>query len=342
MKRSRDSEWMTLRRCLALVQRLLRGPATKIELVAAVRDNVGADAYLVSPETRRISAFEKDMRERLPHYLGAEAFFDRRTGVYELKGFSGLPGFDLPDEALTALAFLEDTFQVHTPHHDRVMALRNHLHACLPEARRRELERQRVALRVDLRRLDAGVIAPIVEERVERAITSRRLLRFSYRSPLYEDGLPRRHTVEPYELTFDTQRRHQYLYAFCRQTDGPEGSRDARQYIHYRLDRILADGIEVLESKLAPSGPRGKRYQLVYRLAPAVARLGEVTQHFEEMQVTLGADGSAEVRAETGNLFFAVRTLLHYGQNCQVLGGPEALREMRAIVQEMARLYEIS
>ncbi len=342
MRRSRDSEWMTMRRCLALLQRLLRGPATKAELMTAVRDQVGDEAYLTNPSTGRSSAFEKDINQRLPEHLGVEVRFDRSSGAYKLAALSGLPGFDLSDDALAALAFLEDTFQAGAPHHEKVLALHNHLHACLPEARRRELARQRVALRVDLRRLDAGVIAPVVEERVERAITSRRLLRFSYRSPLYEDGLPRRHTVEPYELTFDTQRRHQYLYAFCRQTDGPEGSQDVRQYIHYRLDRILADGIEVLESKLAPTGPRGKRYQLVYRLAPAVARLGEVTQHFEEMQVTLEADGSAEVRAETGNLFFAVRTLLHYGQNCQVLGGPEALREMRAIVQEMARLYEIS
>ena len=256
--------------------------------------------------------------------------------------FSGLPGFDLSDEALAALAFLEDTFQVGTPHYEQILALRNHLHACLPEERRRALARQRVAPRIDLRRLDDGVIAPMVEERVERALVSRRLLRFSYRSPLYEDGLARRHTVEPYELTFDTKRRHQYLYAFCRRMDGLEGSQEVRQYIYYRLDRILPDGIEVLESKLAPTAPRSKRYELVYRLAPAVARLGEVTQHFEEMQVTLEADGSAEVRAETDNIFFAVRTLLHYGQNCQVLGGPEALREMRAIVQGMAKLYENS
>lgn len=342
MRRPRDSEWMTLRRCLALLQRLLRGPATKADLIEAVRANVGAEAYVPNAETERISALQKDLRERLPQYLGAEVRFDRRAGVYELAALSGLPGFDLSDEALAALAFLEDAFQAGAPNHEKVTALRNHLLACLPEDRRRQLTRQRVAPRVDLRRLDAGIIAQAVEERVERALISRRLLRFSYRSPLYEDGLPRRHTVEPYELTFDTKRRHQYLYAFCRRMEGPEGSHEVQQYIYYRLDRILADGIEVMESKLGPVAPRGKRYELVYRLTPAVARLGEVTQHFEEMQVTLEADGSAEVRAETNNLFFAVRTLLHYGQNCQVLGGPEALREMQEIVQEMAKMYETS
>lgn len=343
MHRSRDSEWMTLNRCLALLQRLLQGPASRAELVKAACQAVGEEAYGSDPSSGRLSAFEKDINSRLRRYLGARVSFNRRTGLYELQEFSGLPGFDLPDEALAALAFLQDTFAPGTPHHERVQALTNHLHACLPEERRQALAQQRVAPRVDLRRLDPGAIAPRVEQQIGRALTQRRLLRFTYRSPLYEDGLPRRHTVEPYDLIFDTQRRHQYLYAFCREVDGgPEGHQTVRNYIHYRMDRILSEGIEVLESKLAPQAPRAKRYRLVYRLMPAIARHGEVTQHFEEMQVTLEADGSAVVEATVDNLFFAVHTLLHYGDNCQVLGGPEALREMRAIVQGMAKLYGIS
>ncbi len=343
MQRARESKWLVLRRCLALLQRLLRGPASKAELVAAVNQTLEIDAYLAGPDSRRISAFEKDINLRLLQYLGAQVRFDRHTGLYELREFSGLPGFDLPDEALAALAFLQDTFAPGAPHHERVQALTNHVHACLPEARRQALARQRVAPRVDLRRLDPGQIAPAVEQKVTQAVVQRRLLRFTYRSPLYEDGLSRRHTVEPYDLYFDTRRRHQYLYGFCREVEGgPEGCQPVRNYIRYRMDRILPEGIEVLESKLAPQAPRPKRYRLVYRLAPTIARHGEVTQHFDEMQVTLEADGSAVVEATVDNLFFAVRTLLHYGDNCQVLGGPEALREMRAIVQGMAKLYGIS
>jgi len=342
MDHSHDTEAMTLKRCLILLQRLLRGPATKTELIAAVRYHLGDDTYSVNPDTQRISAFEKDMRTRLQYFLGANARFNRRTGCYELVEFSGLPGFDLSDEALEALIFLENTFQPGAPHYEKVQTLRNQLYACLPEERRAELVRQRVALRIDLRRLDLRPIASRVEDKVEQALVKRRLLRFNYRSPLYEDGQARRHTVEPYDLTFDTRRRHQYLYAFCRRMDGPEGEQTVQRYIYYRMDRILPDGIEVLESKLAPHGPRSKRYPLIYRLSPQVARLGEVTQHFDEMQVTLEADGSATVQVEVDNIFFAVRTLLHYGQNCQVLGGPEALREMREIVQGMAELYETS
>ena len=324
-----------MRRCLALLGRLLRGPASKRELIQAVRDATGADTYVANQETGRISAFEQDINRRLRERFEAVVRYNRHSGLYELVEFAELPGFDLPDEALAALAFLEDTFGPGTPHHEEIKVLRNHLLACLPQQRRTALAKQRVAPTVDLRRLDSGVISPIVEEKVEQAVLKRRLLRFYYRSPAYEDGVPRRHTVEPYELTFDTRRGHQYLYAFCRQMDGQE----ARLYIYYRLDRILPEGIELLETKLAPSAPRAKSYQLIYRLSPQVARLGEVTQHFEEMQVTQEADGAALVHAETDNLFFAVRTLLHYGQHCQVLGGPEALREMREIVKGMAGLY---
>lgn len=335
-----DNDAMTLKRCLVLLQRLLRGPATKGELVATVRHHLGAEAYLANPDTQRISAFEKDMRTRLWRFLKAEARFNRQTECYELVEFSGLPGFDLSDDALAALVFLESAFQPGAPHYEKIQALRNQLHASLSEERRQDLAHQRVALRVDLRRLDPHAIDPRVESKVEQALIRRRLLRFNYRSPIYEDGQPRRHTVEPYDLTFDTRRRHHYLYAFCRHISGPEGEQSFQQYIYYRLDRILPEGLEVLESKLAPQGPRSKRYLLIYRLSSQVARLGEVTQHFDEMQVTLEADGSATVQVEVNNIFFAVRTLLHYGQNCQVLGGPEALREMREIVQGMAKLYE--
>lgn len=336
LTRSRDSEWFVMRRCLALLGRLLRGPASRQELIQVVRDATGADTYAPNQETKRISAFEQDINRRLREQFDAVVRYNRRTGMYELDGLEQLPGFDIPDEALSALAFLEDTFAPGTPHHEQIKALYNHLHACLPEQRRQTLARLRVASKVDLRRLDAGSISPIAEKKVEQAVLKRRLLQFYYRSPLYEDGVPRRHTVEPYELTFDPRRGHQYLYAFCREVDGHA----AGLYIYYRLDRILPERIELLETKLAPTAPRAKRYQLIYRLSPQVARLGEVTQHFEEMQVTEEADGAALVHAETDNLFFAVRTLLHYGQHCQVLGGPEAQREMREIVQGMVKLYE--
>jgi len=177
---------------------------------------------------------------------------------------------------------------------------------------------------------------------VERAKTGRRLLRFLYRSPSQADGIPRRHTVEPYERYFDPLRGHHYLYAFCRETDGPKGGWRAWRYWRYRISRILPEEIEVLPDRLPPVRPRQKRYSLLYRLSPAIARLGDVSERFDNVRVTMQEDGSAIVQAETDDLFFAVRTLLHYGPNCEVLGGPEVQREMQQAVKEMAKLYENS
>jgi predicted DNA-binding transcriptional regulator YafY len=71
-----------------------------------------------------------------------------------------------------------------------------------------------------------------------------------------------------------------------------------------------------------------------------VARLG-VTRHpqIETTKVERREDGSALVRGETDSVFWAVRTLLHYGPNCRVLGGPEVVREMEHVVRAMAGIY---
>ena len=159
-----------MRRCLALLGRLLRGPASKRDLIQAVRDATGADTYVVNRETGRISAFEQDINRRLDEHFEAVVRYHRHSGLYELVEFAELPGFDLPDEGLAALAFLEDTFGPDTPHHEEIKALRNHLLACLPQQRRMALTNQRVAPTVDLRRLDSGVISPIVQEKVEQAV----------------------------------------------------------------------------------------------------------------------------------------------------------------------------
>ena len=198
MGQRRERQWSVWHCCLVLLGRLLRGPGTRRELVAAVCAAMGDETYSENPLTGRISALEKDLSQRLPG-LGIQVGFDRSRGVYELRDFAALPGFDLPDEALAALAFLEDTFQPGTPHFEQVHVLLDRLGAYLPEERRRVLERQRVALRVDLRQLDKDVITPAVARAVERARSQRRLLRFWYRSPSQADGVPVLPTVEPYE-----------------------------------------------------------------------------------------------------------------------------------------------
>jgi predicted DNA-binding transcriptional regulator YafY len=49
------------------------------------------------------------------------------------------------------------------------------------------------------------------------------------------------------------------------------------------------------------------------------------------------------VTAEIGedDLFWATKTLLRYGENCEVLEPPELVAEMRRVVAEMARVYGV-
>jgi predicted DNA-binding transcriptional regulator YafY len=73
-------------------------------------------------------------------------------------------------------------------------------------------------------------------------------------------------------------------------------------------------------------------------LSPHIARFG-VSQRFDEMEFEHHADGSVTVTAKTGDIFTAARTLLHYGGNCQVLGGSELLEEIQKLVSDLSSLY---
>ena len=176
-------------------------------------------------------------------------------------------------------------------------------------------------------------------EGLTSALVQRRRIELAYRSPQQEDSEPRRHVADPYERFFDTVRGHYYLRGWCHCTDGPLGRRDQRRYFSYRLGRIAA--LEMLSNKLPPFPPSAPRYAVVYELMPQVARLG-VTRHREIAIIGIEQreDGSAVVRGTTDNPFWMVRTLLHYGPNCQVIGGPEMKREMRKVVGQMAELYQ--
>ncbi len=332
------SAWQTIRRCLAILRRLQRGPANKAELLAAVSAAEGDDAYGLGPPQTQSKRFHRDL-EALRNRLGLDVRFDQRAGGYcILVSEQGL--LDLADDVLEALVFLEDTFTPETPHYEEVSLLVGTLRGFLSPQRLRDLARCRSALEVDLRKLDEGRIAPDVWEAVERAYLERRVLRFDYRSPTWEAEMPHRCEVEPYAHFFDTVRRHYYLRGYCRWEETPaHGRQEIAAYRLYRTDRIVAGSAEVLPEKLPPGRPRTRTHTLVYELTPQVARLRDVTRHFEEMEVEYRDDGSALVTAQVEDVFQAVRTLLHYGSSCRVLGDETMQREMRQVVAEMAGVY---
>jgi predicted DNA-binding transcriptional regulator YafY len=339
MSSVREGPTTVIKRCLALLRRLQQGPADKEELIASVLDAVDREAYGGAAGKALDKRFEYDKR-KLEDLFGLQVRYRRATGTYEIEDVWE-PLLDLPDEALTAIAFLQETFDPSAPMHDQVQNFLGLLVSYLSPERRGDLERGRTALQVEWGQRDDDVIAPGVEAGLSRALIERRLVAFDYHSPAQADGVPRRHTVEPWERYFDSVRGHYYLRGYCRRTVGPYGEHTQNRYFYYRLGRIR--NLEVLPGKLPPRPPSAPRVELVYRLTPKIARRGEVTRHPEItiLRTESQEDESIIVHAETENVWWAVRSLLHYGPNCQVLGGDEALFEMRRTVKEMAGVYGV-
>jgi len=337
---SRESQWLVLRRCLAIVRQLQRGPADKDTLMTAVRvSEFPQDPYNEADgaeETRLTKKFEKDLW-RIRHKLGIGVRLDRQTGRYHLEkvGANGL--IALPTDALSTLAFLYNTFQPDAPEATPVRSLLDTLLSYLPEQQLRAVQRQRAILNLELRELDEGDIDPRVLRAVQKAVRERRLLEFDYLSPRHDPPAPRRHRVEPYDFVF--RQGHYYLEGYCLRWKGPLGEKDHAGYFSYRLVYMQPESIRVLPDKLPPGPRRVRRYRLRYELSPRIAR-GDVSQHFEEMVVARREDGWAEVTATITDPFAAAKRLLHYGQHCRVLEPPEVVRLMREEVRGMMELYE--
>src|SRR5215216_6019261 len=70
----RGSEWVAILRSLAILKRLMAGPATNEQLIQSVLDTLGANAY--SPESSaQLHALKHD-RGNLKKRLGADYDFD--------------------------------------------------------------------------------------------------------------------------------------------------------------------------------------------------------------------------------------------------------------------------
>ncbi|HEY89857.1 MAG TPA: WYL domain-containing protein [Thermoflexia bacterium] len=335
---NKETTRVVMRRCLALLRRLQRGPASKEELIAAVRAQPIPEPYGATSGRALARRFDGD-KQRLKDIFGAQWRYQRSTGKYELIDLWESI-LDLPDADLAALAFLQELFEPRAPNYTAVQHLLSLLLSYLSPERRGELERQRTALAVKWGRRDDDEIASPVADGLQKALIHHRLVEFDYYSPAQPDGEPRRHIVEPWKRYFDSVRGHYYLHGYCRQTTSAAyGPRRQQHYFHYRLGRIR--NLKLLPDKL-PSSPRQThRFQLDYQLAPEIARRGEVSRHpgITILAREPQADGGMLVHAKTDDIWWAVRTLLHYGPNCKVLGGYEARYEMRQTVQRLAQLY---
>jgi predicted DNA-binding transcriptional regulator YafY len=333
---SRNPSWLVLQRGLALVRRLLRGPATAADLLAAVRHDLTPDAY-GDDEQAALLALKHD-RAALKTNLGIELRFKRSEGVYELASLGDTPWLDLSDDALGALALLYDTFEQTGPTTASVRQFLDLIAGLLPEERLATLQSRRQVLHIELRELDRHAAPERVQQVVARAIHERRRLGFNYQAAAQDDSRPRYHEVEPYEIVL--REGHYYLEAYNLFSCSEQQNRVKQEgLVHFRMQGILDDDrLQVLPARLPPGRRRAKSYPVCYRLAPPALRHG-VSPHFADTQVEMQADGSAVITATTTDVWYAVRTLLHYGENCTVLGGDEVLKQMRKRMAGMARNY---
>ena len=334
----KESSEGVIRRCLVLLRCLQQGPATKTELVSDARRKLN-EPYQNADGRSLDRRFERD-KQKLRDLFGVELEYQRTTRQYKLID-TWEPLLNLPDTALEAMAFLQATFEPDAPQHDLVQDFLNLLASYLSPERRGDLTRQHAALAVAWGQRDDDEIDTGVERDLRRAMAQRRLIAFDYFSPSQADQAPRRHIVEPWERYFDSVRGHYYLRGYCRRTTSEAyGIVDQDRYFIYRVGRI--GNLAVLPDKLPQTPPQTPRKPFIYRLMPTIARRGEVTRHpgITIQRTEIEEGGGMRVYAETDNVWWAVRSLLHYGANCEILGGREALYEMQQIVRRMAEMYD--
>lgn len=335
---TRGSEWLALRRCLAILRRLKRSPASARELLDAVCILVGSDAYPAALKARR-AAFKHD-REKLRNVLEVNFVYDAREQKYVLLSAGPWGCLDLDENHLRALKLLVQSFAGEVGERAEVFHLLDHLISQLPEDAQRKLDRTEVLIDLDvLKSFDDEGLSERVWQIVRRGVAEQRKLAFDYLSPQQADRQPRYHVVAPLRVRF--RDGHWYLHAsdlFWRNPHGIE-ARDTG-IRRFRLSYILDnDKLQILPSKFPPVTDQFNKFLVYYRLLPPVSR-GHISAHFNSMQVQRFPDGAVEVRAVTDDAWEAVRILLGYGEFCVVLGDETILRMMRKRVLGMIENYQ--
>ena len=338
-----ESTWEVVRRCLAIALRLQGGPATKAELLAVSRQSVPPHekktADTLSAASKR---FDND-RQRLAE-LGFVLVYDRSRKLYALGEEGNRPLLNLSEAHLYTLAFLYNSYGHNAPHGYDVAQLIEQLVAWLPAERQRLFwQKQRLTLGHNVQLRDAERVDSGVRWQIQEAYERRQVVVFDYISRTNELGIPREHRVQPWEMRVN-RRGHWELWGFCEWCDtGKDGvGWERRDYVAYRLNRIVPGSVRILPHKLPGVRPLGKPQEVVYQLHPhlvAGERPSTQAELIGEPTVAVLADGWVEVRGRTHDVFGLARSLLYYGGNCRVVGGKALLAEVRKVVGELARVY---
>lgn len=334
-KGERNSSGRVRQRCLALLRRLLLSDATDQDLMKVIAEFEDHASTVNEKQLRNNLA--KDLN-RLREEFQCSIEYVQNEAVYRLTALEQ-PLIDLPDDALRGFAFLQKTFSnADIVHREEVLRFLDLIQMMIPHERKKQVAQERGLLNVELKSRDSKPVDAEILEKISYACSAQQEIEFLYRSPKQQDGLPRRHRVEPYRYRFEPLRRHYILEAFRLEVLEPYHFLP-NDFGTFRLERMFE--LKILPKRFVPRQLKPLGKEIVYRLAPEIARLRDVTEYIPDSKIVYCEDGSAEVHAVSYNLFMDLRTLLHYGYNCEVIAGDEAKRIMRDLVESMARVYNL-
>ena len=328
--KKRDSQ-LIFRRRLALLRRLLRGSAHAAVLIADVND-----LFPDVPEGVYDDAGDPDAALRhdvgvLRSYFECVVSYHREQG-YTLKSPGTLALLDLPDDELEALGFLLATYgEGELPVAPAVGRMLDRIMQLLPEERRRRVPRARLAT------VQPRIIYDVPRTTIrdlKRAL-GRQQVRFAYRAATATHAHAANNTVSPYELI--SRDGHSYLEGYCLNCDPPFLP---NRYVTYRVDRIVPGSLVVLPTTAPAEPPARPRVTVRYRLAPEVARRGDVALWLPDSTLFSEPDGSLVVTAQVQSLWQTRQVLLRYREHCTVLEPPELIAMLRETVARMARVYD--
>lgn len=331
----RGSEWISFLRALAILKRLREGPATNEQLIQAVLQTVGRDAYPYAPQARQ-AAFKHD-RTHLKNRLKVHYHFSTDLQTYQLDDAGPYGYISLSEEMLRAIALLSRQYDNAFGEMAGMRELVQQIVQWLSPEARREIDGMVDHITLDFEQdVDRSVIPQKVWDKVEKALQHHRKLVFSYLSPRYADRQVVLQEIAPSQLRF--QDGHWYLQGYDLR-NSPTDRETA--YRRFRMSYILDDErLRVSPTKIEMNHRVPPRFQVHYLLFPEIGR-GEISHRFPETKITRNPDGSAEVHAITDNVWEAARKLLAYGDGCVVLGGVALRQEMEKWVRGVAKNYSI-
>jgi len=313
-----------LHRALIILAALEEVDFTRDDLIARVTAEMDETAYGDAPE----DAFLRDIKWL--RELGFDVGRKADDGSYHLEaGNNPLLRLKLGPDELYILSLLRRAFE-RTPYADDVTSFVNRIASHLSQKQQAQIK-QTVPISVLIPMLDDIEPHRLTLQKVQEAIGQRRQLEFEYRSRTSEKT--KRHVVTVYN-SLELREGHLYFQGRSDRTDND---------LEFRLDRVVPGTAKLLPAKVATADKPRHPLPLRYRLSREFASQG-ATRRFRNHQEERQADGSLIVTAEIDEteLFWASKTLLKYGENCVVLEPPELVAEMRRVVEQMARNYEVA